>query len=562
MCNGTSRTFGRTTTGGTAPFTQQWKLNGVNVGTGTTYTFNPTVNGTYTISITVTDANGCTYTDSRTIIVYTCCGMTASISPLNQTACTNQNTTFTASQTGGTAPITYSWTSQLSPASPIGQGTGTTKILNFSVVGTYSIVVTATDANGCTSIASTTLNVTNCTNCTCTPTLTLNGCVLNGSFTGAGCGNFTYQLQYSLTGTGWSVAQSGLASPGGTISYTPTANGFYRLVINAAGCGTFESATLNVNCVVSCNCTPGTLTYNTSTCLLSWTNPCSGAGYLADLERFNGTSWVYITQTTPYTPTQDGQYRIVYRKGGCPDVFSNTVTIELLLDCIDPWYVDSGIQYYLPEYVIGYHRHYSGSGSLTSYTSVSGCTNYGNNVTSSPTTSNWSINWGDGNTSTGATSPVGSINHTYATNGTYKQENDLNTSFGTVENDSYVYPDGNTFMPFAELLNLCGDGGQAIGYSREICGYVNIYISYQVSGSSLTTFNYNSHTVKINGVNYTVPITFVQGVPNVYWQIENTTPISISLSSINTSIIPIEVTVTANTNQVLKNKGYFRISCN
>jgi hypothetical protein len=75
------------------------------------------------------------------------------------------------------------------------------------------------------------MTVTNCTNCVCTPNLVLNGCVLNGSFTGAGCPNFTYQLQYSATGTGWSIAASGTASNGGTFSHTPTANGFYRLVI-------------------------------------------------------------------------------------------------------------------------------------------------------------------------------------------------------------------------------------------------------------------------------------------------------------------------------------------
>jgi hypothetical protein len=73
--------------------------------------------------------------------------------------------------------------------------------------------------------------------------------------------------------------------------------GFYRLVIVASGCTLQQTADVNVNCVVSCGCTVGTLTYNTSTCLLSWTNTCSG--YLADLERFNGATWVFVSQTNP-----------------------------------------------------------------------------------------------------------------------------------------------------------------------------------------------------------------------------------------------------------------------
>jgi hypothetical protein len=122
------------------------------------------------------------------------------------------------------------------PSGPIiGAGTGNPTTLNIATAGTYNVVATVTDAQGCQVSIFAVLTVTNCTNCTCTPNLSLTGCVLNGGFTGAGCGNFNYQLQYSATGSGWTSVLSGSASPGGTITHTPTQNGVYRLVIVGNG---------------------------------------------------------------------------------------------------------------------------------------------------------------------------------------------------------------------------------------------------------------------------------------------------------------------------------------
>ena len=335
LCVGSSYTYNRTITGGTAPFTQQWKVNGVNVGTGTSYTYTPTSAGTYTLTVTVTDANNCSYTDTKTLTVINCCGMTLSISPTTLSVCTNQNATFTVTPTGGTAPYTYNWTYNLQPSGPIiGAGTGNPTTLNIATAGTYNVVATVTDAQGCQVSIFAVLTVTNCTNCTCTPNLSLTGCVLNGGFTGAGCGNFNYQLQYSATGSGWTSVLSGSASPGGTITHTPTQNGVYRLVIvgnGGSGCTGSETPLVSVNCVPSCNCTAGVLTF--ASCQLSWTNPCAGAGYTADLEYFNGTSWVYVTNTTPYYPTQSGQYRVAYKKAGCTTVYSNTTNITSCCGC-------------------------------------------------------------------------------------------------------------------------------------------------------------------------------------------------------------------------------------
>jgi hypothetical protein len=556
LCVGNTYTFNRTITGGTGPFTQVWTINGLGAGTGTSLNFTPLAAGAVTIAITVTDANNCSYTDSQVVNVIVCCGITLSISPTSTSVCTNQDATFTVTATGGTAPYTYSWTYSVPSGPVIGAGTGNPKTFNFPTANTYTLVCTVTDAVGCQFSIFATMTVTNCTNCVCTPNLVLNGCVLNGSFTGAGCPNFTYQLQYSATGTGWSIAASGTASNGGTFTHTPTANGFYRLVIVASGCTLQQTADVNVNCVVSCGCTVGTLTYNTSTCLLSWTNTCSG--YLADLERFNGATWVFVSQTNPFSPTQDGLYRVTYRKGGCPDVSSNTVLIDLLLDCntnYGDWNED-GFTDFLPEQIHPDHAHFFGSpfNNMLSYTSAAYC----NNIA---TSSNWSIIWGDGSSNTTGTGYTPTVNHTYSANGTYKQEYDLTTTLGLCEQDSYVYPNGTgNAVPTLELRGNCGDGAYPILFSRPSCGMVDIWIGYNVYGfGSFTAPTYTSHTVKINGTTYTVPITFDQTLPNLYWTITNTTPISIPLSALNNNINTIEVTVTVNSNQILKNKGYFRI---
>ena len=342
LCVGTAYTYNRTITGGTSPYTQTWKVNGVTVGTGTSYTYTPTAVGTYTLTVTVVDANNCSYTDTKTLTVINCCGLSVSLSP-DITVCVNQSGTFTATPTGGTAPITYSWTSQLPPAAPVSQGTGNPKSLTFATAGTYTIQVTATDANNCTAVASRNMVVQTCTNCTCTPTLTLVGCQLQGGTTGAGCGNFSYQLQYSPTGTGWTTVLSGLAFNGWTFTHTPAANGVYRLVIFATGCNLQQTPDVVVNCVPNCSCTAGTLTF--ASCDLSWTNPCSGAGYTASLEYFNGTSWVYVTQTTPYTPQLSGQYRVKYAKAGCPDVLSNVVNVTSCCNCTPTLVFDYACQF-------------------------------------------------------------------------------------------------------------------------------------------------------------------------------------------------------------------------
>ncbi len=117
--------------GGTAPYTYSWSDGP----TGATRT--NLAEGTYTV--TVTDANGCTGTETVSLAGS---NLVVAITP-NSPACgVGATGTATAMVTGGTAPISYMWSSG-----------STTNTAGNLAPGMYT--VTVTDAAGCTGTAST-----------------------------------------------------------------------------------------------------------------------------------------------------------------------------------------------------------------------------------------------------------------------------------------------------------------------------------------------------------------------------------------------------------------------
>jgi hypothetical protein len=202
-CNGGNNgSVGTSISGGTANYSYLWSPGGQ-----TTSGRSSLLAGTYTV--TVTDANGCTASNSVTITQPTV--LSVSISKTDESCNYSNNGTATASGVGGTAAYTYLW-------QPMASTTASVTSLSS---GTYT--VTITDNNGCTANNTTTVlqptalsvSFTSQTNVSCK-----NGS--NGAVTAVpngGTATYTYAW---LPGGATTAARTGLIA--GT--YTVTATDF------------------------------------------------------------------------------------------------------------------------------------------------------------------------------------------------------------------------------------------------------------------------------------------------------------------------------------------------
>jgi len=134
-CNGVVNAIAN---GGVLPFTYSWTPSG-----GTGVTESNLCAGSY--SVLVTDANGCTATQSFTLVQPTALTMTAAVVSPTCSAATDGSIDITTS--GGTPAYTYTWT---------GAASANTEDLANLTTGTYSLHIA--DANGCTKDTSITLN--------------------------------------------------------------------------------------------------------------------------------------------------------------------------------------------------------------------------------------------------------------------------------------------------------------------------------------------------------------------------------------------------------------------
>jgi len=188
-----------------------------NWSTGST-TETTTVNSAGTYTITVTDVNGCTGTNS--ITTYTNDNPIVS-GTSTDAGCSVANGTATANPSGGAPGYTYSWSN-----------TQTTQTITGLSAGTYG--VTITDTNGCTASTPVTVNGANAPSLTTSTTST--GCtVANGTATANATGGtpgYTYQ---------WSDAQ---------ITQTATglaAGTYFVTVTDTNGCIAVTSANISVS---------------------------------------------------------------------------------------------------------------------------------------------------------------------------------------------------------------------------------------------------------------------------------------------------------------------------
>lgn len=196
MCNGTAQV---NVSGGSPGYQYYWSTQ------QTTSSISSLCAGNY--SVTVTDNNGCTVTQSVNITEPP--AIAASISAI-PTACSANNGSASVSASGGTGNLNYSWQ----------PGGDTTASINNLTGGIYT--VTITDQNGCSTVLSDTVvaigapvtGVMNINNVSCYGDST-------GTATITASGNGPFSFQWSPYG-GSSATASGLAAGTYTVMVTDT----------------------------------------------------------------------------------------------------------------------------------------------------------------------------------------------------------------------------------------------------------------------------------------------------------------------------------------------------
>jgi len=159
-CAGTANSFTSTGTGGQAPYTYSWNFGGAGTSAqaNPSFTFNPasgTGTQTYNVSLTVTDARGCTATTSQNVTIrrkpdatiedqdifepWTFCDAGGgSILTINNSSTTQaDNTNYTINWGDGSTPYN---------GATLPNGTAHT----YTGQGYFNIVLTVTGSNGCT----------------------------------------------------------------------------------------------------------------------------------------------------------------------------------------------------------------------------------------------------------------------------------------------------------------------------------------------------------------------------------------------------------------------------
>ena len=290
--------------GGTAPYTYAWSTGATTAGvTGLAA-------GTY--GLTLTDANGCTRPSSITLTE------PPAMSPVLTTASVSCNGASDGSAsitvTGGSAPYTYLWSND-----------ATTPTVSGLAAGTYGIIIT--DANGCTTTASATVEEPEVLSANATAGADA-GC--EGESAGAGTvqpAGGTGPYGYTWSNGATTATATGLAA--GTYTITVT---------DAKACTATTSLTITeAEAIVPNLATESPISCNGMTDGALSASPAGGSGPYT-YEWSNGSTEASIDKLAPATYTVT-----ITDANGCtatesftledPAVLAATVTVDAMVSC-------------------------------------------------------------------------------------------------------------------------------------------------------------------------------------------------------------------------------------
>src|SRR5438093_1580465 len=150
-----------TVSGGTAPYAVTWTSTGTpatfsRTGAKVNYTVTFASKGTFPVNATVVDSTSPTHLRCSRVVNATITAQPIVVTVTCGTATAGKPVTFNASATGGTSPITFSWSA---PNGSPATGSGASFTTTYAAKGTFVVNVTATDANNVKKSATASLTV-------------------------------------------------------------------------------------------------------------------------------------------------------------------------------------------------------------------------------------------------------------------------------------------------------------------------------------------------------------------------------------------------------------------
>ncbi|TND09025.1 MAG: adhesin AidA-related protein [Bacteroidetes bacterium] len=281
--NGATVTFANTSTGVTMP-TYYWSFgdNTNSWATNPVHSYNSP--GTYGVCLMLWDSlNNCQGTFCDTIVVTQGCGLTATTSSTNASACNQCDGLSTVTAAGGTPPYTYSWSN----------GSTTNSASNLCPGG---ISVVVTDANGCQATATSAIS---CPpgNCQAGFSFTVNGSSVTFANTSTGSSQPLYIWTFGDNTTSMTINPSHSYNSAGVYQVCLT---MYDSISNCQ-----DTYCDTVTVTVGCNLSAAVSTTNASAC-----NMCDG---IAAITASGGTP--------PYTYSSGPNVTNL-----CPGNYTSTIT--------------------------------------------------------------------------------------------------------------------------------------------------------------------------------------------------------------------------------------------
>src|SRR6266568_3553254 len=276
-----------TPTGGTSPYTFTWTFGDTGTGTGATIDHTYAAKGSFSVVLTVKDANTATQTLTKTVVVV---GQPVLVSIACGSATAGKPVTCTATPSGGTSPYSFTW----SVDGVVQAGaTASTFTTTFATKATHSIVATAKDANTVSGTSNTvSLTVAGqplTTDFSFVPTSPLVGqSVTFTATTSGGTGPFTFTWTFGDTSTG----------TGSPVSHSYAAKGMFTVTLTTKDANTV-TATASHTVAVSGTALVPSFTFTP-------TSPTAGKPVSFSASATGGTSPYTFTWTFGDTGTGTG----------------------------------------------------------------------------------------------------------------------------------------------------------------------------------------------------------------------------------------------------------------